>query len=171
MDFLNIDYLREGTKKQQRVYELLTNHLVIAKLEKYSPILVGTIPINIDTDKSDLDIICYWTNKVDFISTLKNAFQHETDFTIEEKLKNEKEVIVAKFKIDEFPVEVYGQNTPTIEQNGYRHMIAEHKLLLEKGEDFRLQIIELKKQGYKTEPAFAKLLGLLNNPYDEMLNI
>lgn len=171
MDFVKIDYLKLGNQRQKRAYEVLTNHSVISKLDKYYPILVGTIPINIDTEKSDLDIICYWISKGDFISTLKSSFQNEVNFTLEEKLKYDKEVVVAKFNIDEFPIEVYGQNTPTTEQNGYRHMVVEYKILMEKGEDFRLQIVELKKQGYKTEPAFAKLLGLANNPYDEMLNI
>lgn len=171
MDFLKIDYLKHGTQRQKRAYEVLTSRSVISKLDKYNPILVGTIPINIDTEKSDLDIICFWTNKGDFISTLLSSFQNEINFTIEEKLKSGKEVVVAKFNIDEFPVEVYGQNTPTTEQNGYRHMVAEHKILMEKGEDFRLQVIELKRKGIKTEPAFAKLLGLTNNPFDEMLKI
>ncbi len=49
-------------------------------------------------------------------------------------------------------------------------MVIEHKLLLERGEEFRLKIVDLKKQGYKTEPAFAMLLGLENDPYNEMLN-
>lgn len=48
-------------------------------------------------------------------------------------------------------------------------MIIEHKILIEKGEDFRLQVIQLKEQGYKTEPAFAHLLDLSGDPYDELL--
>ncbi|MGE0076745.1 MAG: DUF4269 domain-containing protein [Bacteroidales bacterium] len=170
MDFQKIDYLKSGTEKQKRAYKALTCHSVISKLGKFDPILVGTIPINVDTDKSDLDIICHWKDKADFISTLSSSFKHEKDFNLSEKVKNGNEVVVAKFTIDEFPVEVYGQSTPTTEQNGYRHMIVEYKILQEKGEDFRMQIVELKKQGYKTEPAFAKLLGLENDPFQEILN-
>jgi len=170
MDFQKIDYLKSGTEKQKRVYKALTCHSVISKLIEFDPILVGTIPINVDTDKSDLDIICHWKDKDDFISTLSSSFKHEKDFNLSEKVKNGNEVVVAKFTIDEFPVEVYGQSTPTTEQNGYRHMIVEYKILQEKGEDFRIQVVELKKQGYKTEPAFAKLLGLENDPFQEILN-
>lgn len=172
IDFTNIDYLRNGNLKQQRVYDVLNVHSVFSKLAKFNPILVGTIPINIDTNTSDLDIICYWVNKLEFTSTLKSSFCNEIDFSISEKIKNSREVVVAKFMLEEFPVEVYGQNLPTTEQNGYRHMIVEHKLLLERGEAFRLQIVRLKKQGYKTEPAFAKLLGLnSDNPFDELLKL
>jgi hypothetical protein len=170
MDFLKIDYLRYGTEKQKRAYQALSVHSVMSKLEKFKPILVGTIPINVDTDKSDLDIICYWTSKNDFVSTLSSLFKDEKDFDLSEKNKNGKEVVVSKFTIAGFPVEIYGQNTPTTEQNGYRHMIVEYKILQEKGETFRQQVVELKKQGYKTEPAFAKLLGLENDPFQEMLN-
>jgi hypothetical protein len=70
--------------------------------------------------------------------------------------------------LEEFPIEIFGQNKPTIEQNAYRHMIAEYKILEEKGEEFKQKIIELKKQGIKTEPAFGMLLGL-ENPYEDLL--
>ncbi len=50
-------------------------------------------------------------------------------------------------------------------------MLIEYKLLLEKGEEFRKEIISLKKQGYKTEPAFAKLLGVEGNAYEGLLKL
>jgi hypothetical protein len=50
-------------------------------------------------------------------------------------------------------------------------MITEYRILLEKGEAFRSQIVELKRQGMKTEPAFALLLGLEGDPYLELLKL
>jgi len=50
-------------------------------------------------------------------------------------------------------------------------MLIEHKLLSTKGEKFRQDIIDLKNQGYKTEPAFAKLLGLGGDAYEELLKL
>jgi hypothetical protein len=50
-------------------------------------------------------------------------------------------------------------------------MIIEHRVLIEKGEKFRQEIIKLKRQGLKTEPAFAKLLGLDGNPYEALLKL
>ena len=69
-----------------------------------------------------------------------------------------------------FVFEIFGQNLPTEEQNAYRHMIKEHSILLEKGEEFRKQIIALKLRGIKTEPAFADLLGLEGDPYKAILD-
>ncbi len=48
-------------------------------------------------------------------------------------------------------------------------MIIEHKILSSKGDEFRAEIIRLKQDGLKTEPAFAKMLGLQGNPYEELL--
>ena len=54
---------------------------------------------------------------------------------------------------------------------GKRGKNADIKRILEKeGEEFRKQIINLKEKGWKTEPAFAKLLGLKEDPYLELLN-
>lgn len=50
-------------------------------------------------------------------------------------------------------------------------MLIEHQILLEKGESFRQEIISLKKQGIKTEPAFAQLLGLSGDPYEAILRL
>ncbi len=50
-------------------------------------------------------------------------------------------------------------------------MIIEHKILSSKNDKFRAEIIQLKKEGLKTEPAFARLLGLQGNPYEELLKV
>jgi hypothetical protein len=48
-------------------------------------------------------------------------------------------------------------------------MLIEHRLLLKHGEAFKNKVIELKQNGLKTEPAFAKLLGIEGDPYEELL--
>lgn len=168
-DFSNIEYLKSGNQKQQEAFEILTQNKILSKLAEFDPILVGTIPINIDIKNSDLDIICYWKNKINFTEKLNSVFSKENEFTIREAIINDKESIIANFKINDFEIEVFGQNTPTKNQNGYKHMIIEHEILQSNGENFRLEIIKLKQNGYKTEPAFAFLLGLKGDPYVELL--
>lgn len=50
-------------------------------------------------------------------------------------------------------------------------MLVEHQILAQKGKDFRAKIIDLKKMGIKTEPAFAQLLGLQGDPYKSLLKL
>jgi hypothetical protein len=168
IDFTNISYLQSGTPLQQRAYNVLSEYGIMEKLTPYDPLLCGTIPINISVDGSDLDIICQWQNKDLFIAHLIALFSGYERFCIWE---NEAiEAVVASFVCKGIPVEIFGQDIPAINQNAYRHMMVEYKILMQHGETFRREIIALKEQGYKTEPAFAKLLALEGDPYVALLH-
>lgn len=169
IDFTSIEYLKTGNQKQIHAFEVLSQNKVLINLAEFDPILVGTIPINIDIENSDLDIICYRKNKLDFITKLNTLFGNESDFQIRETSIDNQEIVIANFKISDFEIEIFGQNIPTKNQNGYKHMIIEYEILKAKDENFRLEIIKLKQNGYKTEPAFAYLLGLNGDPYSELL--
>lgn len=170
IDFSTIDYLKNGNQKQVQAFEVLTQHKILSNLAEFDPILVGTIPIDIAIENSDLDIICYWKNKANFIEKIIFFFEKEAGFTIREIFINDRDSVVANFKIENFEIEVFGQNIPTKDQNGYRHILIENEILQSKGNDFRLEIIKLKQNGYKTEPAFAHLLGLKGDPYATLLD-
>ncbi|WET04366.1 DUF4269 domain-containing protein [Flavobacterium sp. YJ01] len=170
IDFTDISYLKTGNQKQQSAFAVLTKYRVLENLTDFDPILVGTIPINIDVENSDLDIICCWKNKSEFIEKIKGLFAQESHFTIRENLINNQESVITNFHIDGFEIEIFGQNIPTQAQNGYRHMLVEAQILQSKDENFRLEIIKLKESGIKTEPAFGLLLGLNGNVYEELLD-
>ena len=167
IDFTQIDYLRHRTVKQKLAHGILTKYRVLERLQPFDPILTGTIPINIDTDTSDLDIICCFRDADTFKKNLIEKFEHELNFKM--FTPRRAGAIAAAFVLDGFVVEIYGQPVPVHVQSAYRHMIIEYKILQEKGEVFRQQIIELKKQGIKTEPAFGKLLGIEGDVYDELI--
>jgi len=84
IDFEKIDYLKNGSERQKSAYQILTKYRILEKLADFNPILTGTIPINIDIPESDLDIICYWTNKIEFIALLKKFFSKELYFSLKE---------------------------------------------------------------------------------------
>lgn len=172
IDFTKIDYLKNGNERQRRAFELLTKHRIFEKLKEYSPILAGTVPIEIDIAGSDLDLIFEVDLRFeeDFLDDLMWSKFIPDDVRVEYPIINGEKCITLNFMLEEFPVEIFGQNKPTTQQNAYLHMIAEHKILLEKGEEFKQKIIELKKQGIKTEPAFGILLGL-ENPYEDLLKL
>lgn len=169
-DFTKIDYLRNGNERQKRVYELLTKHRFFEKLKEYSPILAGTVPIEIDIAGSDLDIIFEVDLRFeeDFLDDLMFSRFIPHDVDVEYPIITGEKCMTLNFVLDGFPIEIFGQNKPTIQQNAYLHMMAEYKILQEKGKEFKQKIIELKKQGIKTEPAFGLLLGL-ENPYEDLL--
>ncbi|NCD70127.1 DUF4269 domain-containing protein [Mucilaginibacter agri] len=163
-------YLEDGNNRQQHAYKLLTGHAVFEILQPYSPLLTGTIPIEIDVDGSDLDIICCWSNADEFYNLLVNHFSSYPGFSIKRVIIQNKETIIANFHIEGVEIEIFGQNIPVKQQEAYRHMIVEYWLLNDNGELFRQKIIKLKQQGMKTEPAFAKILGLEGNAYDALLS-
>jgi len=170
MEFDNIEYLKHGNTKQRQVYRLLTKHDIMSSLSVFEPILVGTIPINVDTDCSDIDIICYVCDIKQFSETLRKLFQRKDGFKLSGYQKQGTNAVVGSFRVEGFVIEVFGQNIPTRQQLAYRHMLIEHRLLMQKGEGFRHKVIELKRKGIKTEPAFAILLDLNGDPYAELLN-
>jgi hypothetical protein len=169
MEFDNIEYLKHGNAKQRQVYHLLTGQGIISALLVFEPILVGTIPIRLDTDCSDIDIICCFSDKEQFSETLHKLFGEKDGFQLSEHQGQDAKAIVASFRIESFEIEVFGQNVPTRHQLAYRHMLTEHRLLQQKGESFRQRVRDLKRKGFKTEPAFALLLGLEGDPYTGLL--
>lgn len=172
IDFTRIDYLKTGNERQKRAYEVLIKYKVFKKLKLYSPILAGTVPIEIDIAGSDLDLICEVNLEFEeeFLDDLMFSKFIPYDVEVEYPLINGEKCITLNFILEEFPIEIFGQNKPTTQQNAYLHMIAEHKILQEKGEEFKHKIIELKKQGIKTEPAFGMLMNL-ENPYEDLLKL
>ncbi|SMC42599.1 DUF4269 domain-containing protein [Moheibacter sediminis] len=168
--FKNIEYLQQGNPKQQLVFALLNEFKIIEILKNYNPLVIGTIPIEIDLPESDVDIILETDNFNELEKFLTIEFHHFQNFTIQQRIDEDKTILVCNFIIDKVPFEIYAENKPTYLQNGFLHMIKEYEILRKFGNDFKNQIIQLKKEGFKTEPAFAKLLNLHGNPYIELLH-
>lgn len=171
IQFDTIDYLQHGNVKQQKVYAVLNKNSILTQLIKFDPILVGSIPINIDIDESDLDIICFSSDLAEFRATVTSCFGEKEEFRVKEIKIGTHYTVIANFKLDGFQLEIFGQPVPTKQQAGYRHMVIEYNLLKKNGNNFRQQIIELKRRGFKTEPAFALVLGLKGDPYSELLKL
>ncbi len=169
INFKDFSYLQNGNSIQKQAFKTITVLQVFEVLKNFTPVLTGTIPINIDIETSDLDIICCSKNLDQFKKILVSSFGDKNKFELYEKMIRNQQTVIARFKQDNFIVEIFGQDRNIEEQEAYRHMLIEHKVLQNKGDNFRLKIIELKKQGLKTEPAFAKLLGLKGDPYIELL--
>jgi len=169
IDFEKLHYLKTGNERQKLAHQVLVEHQIFELLEPFDPLLTGTIPIHIDMASSDLDICCYYENQEEFASHLSHSFGKLTNFKLKEILIDGQPTIIANFLLADFEIEIFGQNIPSRQQNAFKHLLIEHQILQQKGEKFRTAIINLKLEGYKTEPAFAKLLGLTGDPYVALL--
>jgi len=166
-DFKDITYLKTGNSRQQKTYRLLQEHRIIEVLLEFNPLVVGTIPIGIDIDSSDVDIILHTQDFEGLLSIVEREFSEHSGFNCFEI--PEKDVLIVHFSIENLPFELYVGKKPSHTQNGYLHMLKEAAILEAKGEDFRKAVIHLKQEGVKTEPAFCKLLGLKGDPYIALL--
>ncbi len=167
-NFLDISYLKTGNLRQRKAYNVLVSSCIFSILSDYDPVLTGTIPIRIDVEGSDLDIVCKMTDPGEFYRLMTTQFGNYPDFNI--YYKND-DIIVCSFYIDEMIIEVFASPSESTHTNAYRHMTIEYRILNLLGEGFKEKVIELKRQGLKTEPAFAVLLDLEGNPYDELLKL
>lgn len=160
----DISYLKFGNKVQKHAHTCLLALGVFEQLSSYNPVLVGTVPISINLKDSDLDIICEIKDNTEFSNNLNALYSANPEFNI----KKRKNYVVCSFFYDGFPIEIYGEQKPVKQQNAYLHMLAEYKILNLAGSRFKQAIIQLKQNGFKTEPAFGYLLGV-ENAYTELL--
>jgi hypothetical protein len=164
----DITYLSRGNERQRRAYRTLETLQVLDVLRDYTPVLVGTLPIAIDVAGSDLDIVCEVHDLDVFEALVRGAFGCREGFRLKRKQVNDLPSIVANFEGD-LPVEIFGQPRPVVEQNAYRHMVVEARLLAIGGETARGEIRHLKRAGLKTEPAFAHYFGIPGDPFEALL--
>ena len=158
--FSNLRYLENGTMKQKEVYQFLRDLGVMNTLAEYSPVLCGTIPLGIDVENSDLDIILEVKDFDVFSQYVKALYGQLEGFTLQQT----ETYITINFEHKGYHLELYGENKPVKQQNAYVHMVIEH-YLMKKNPTLKEQVIELKKQGMKTEAAFCEILGIKGDPY------
>jgi hypothetical protein len=169
-DFKDIIYLNNGSPQQQKAYAVLTESKILYHLQPFHPTLAGTMPLDIFIEgKSDLDILCEAASFESVENVLLKCFVNETGFSIYRKDIQGIDTLLCNFMLQSFPVEIFCQAIAPTHQLAYRHMVIEYRLLKKYGEPFKKEVLKLKKQGIKTEPAFAILLRLSGNPYEALL--
>ncbi|MEK6477231.1 DUF4269 domain-containing protein [Catalinimonas sp. 4WD22] len=169
--FYSLQALQSGTPVQQQAAQCLQHLELKEKLKAYSPVLCGTIPLNLNVSGSDLDIICEAADFRYLESILLRHYAHLSDFSIRHTEIRRVLSLVTNFSSGDFKIEVFVQAQPVKQQYAFRHMCIEKRILDLAGDSFCQQVICLKAQGLKTEPAFAQLLKLQGDPYDALLEL
>lgn len=152
------------------VVAALTRARVFEALGPFEVRHVGTWPIGLAIETSDADIALFAPDLAAFRQTAEASFGSFRDFTIAPRDGDPPSLIV-RFRLDALPVEIFASPTPVTEQNGWRHMLIEARLLQLATQEFRAAILTAKRDGMKTEPAFARLLGLSGDPYEAVLQL
>ena len=91
---------------------------IIQKLAEYNPTIVSTILVGLDTDNSDIDIICSYNSQSAFFHDLKSLASNYCDKKI---CKKEDNYVIARFQYANFLFEIFGTNQKIEEQMAFRH--------------------------------------------------
>jgi hypothetical protein len=168
---MNLMLSPRTTARQLQALSALESLALFEVLREYAPVLAGTIPLDLDLADSDLDIICEARDLAAFERAVIGAFGAEAGFRIKREIIAGVESVIANFDYAGFPFEIFGQPRPAREQNAYRHMLVEARLLALGGERAWRALRELKRAGLKTEPAFARYFRLKGDPYATLLEL
>jgi hypothetical protein len=140
-------------------------------LRVFDPVLVGTVPLDIDIAGSDLDILCHAPRRDELAAVLIQTYANLPGFTLSRDRSGNCEAIIARFQALSVPIEIFATARPVEEQEGFRHLNVEYRLLQFGGAVLREQVRQLKRAGMRTEPAFARLLELPGDPYEALLGL
>ena len=171
MKFLDLETLAKGNERQKKAHAALHSLQLIEKLKEYSPVLAGTIPIDVDIESSDLDIICSAENLEEFGARVKDAYGDQKGFEINHKVHRNQPTVIVRFRAHGFPVELFAQAASVFTQPAVVHMLIEARLLAFAPPEARAKVRLLKRTGLKTEPAFAEVFDIKGDPYEELLKI
>lgn len=133
--------------------------------------LAGTWPLGIALPTSDLDILLEAVDVARLKAELDTAFADIPGYRSARIDATDGPAAVAQLPVTPVPIEIFAQALPVTEQMAYRHMIVEGRLLDIAGRPLQDRVRHLKRAGLKTEPAFARALGLPGNPYTAVLNL
>ncbi|MED2006847.1 DUF4269 domain-containing protein [Brevibacillus borstelensis] len=171
-DWFDPSYLKKGTPRQREAWAVLDSLGIFDGLKEYQPVLCGTIPLDIDVEDSDLDLICTTADLDRFGHVLKEKYGHLDHFTQDRGEIRNIPTATASFWYRGFQLECFAQPIPVTEQNAYRHMMIEARLLQLSGQEAAKEIRALKERGLKTEPAFALYYGIVgDDPYQALLEL
>ncbi|USG68047.1 DUF4269 domain-containing protein [Brevibacillus ruminantium] len=171
-DWANLDYLKTGTPRQQAAWLALDSLGIPSSLQQFQPILTGTIPLSIDLAESDLDVIFFAEDLDHFDTILKERYGSLDHYKSYRTEVAGVPTSITSFWHRGFWLECFAQPVPVSQQNAFRHMIIEARLLQLAGDQVAAEIRSLKHSGLKTEPAFAHFFGISGeDPYQALLEL
>jgi len=140
---------------------------ILDLLAPFDPHVVGTLPLGIALPDSDIDIVCHAQDPDAAAELIWTAFCSIDGFALY-RWSARGRPLIAAFEADGWPFEIFVSPEPVADQAGWQHFVVEQQLLDLGGFALRDQVMTLRMQGMKTEPAFATVLGLTGDPYSAL---
>jgi HAD superfamily hydrolase (TIGR01509 family) len=159
-----LTYLTAGTPRQQAACRALLELGLFHTLSAFSPVLTGDLPLALDLPDGALDITCAAPDLEAFIRQATAAFAHLDGFRINRRSGAEQPSASVRFAYAGFLLELSARPRPVAEQEAYRHMLVEARLLELGGAAARAAIRWLRAEGWSTASAFAHYFGLAGDP-------
>jgi len=156
---------------QTLIWSAIQKSRVLDILQSFDPLLAGTFPLGLAVEHSDIDVILNVKNHNEFAALARSEWGSLEDFNLKNKVVDELPTTLVKFSIDGILFELFAQEKESVKQNAYLHFLAEERLLKLGGPSLKTKVKELRAKGMKTEEAFARALGLNEDPYMELLKV
>ncbi|MEO0438917.1 MAG: DUF4269 domain-containing protein [Pseudomonadota bacterium] len=157
--------------KPKPSYETVLDQLQLLRaLHEFTPIVIGTPPLGIETLSSDIDVACYSSDFEVFTRVVVGEFKDRDEFQIRMIDSRGEPALLASFVTYGWELELFCQKIPLAHQWGVRHFYIERRLLSLEPR-LRAIVTDLKRTGVKTEPAFAQVLALKGDPYEALLSL
>lgn len=157
-------------ENQEAVISALRSLDLFPKLAAFTPHLSGSRLIGMHLDGSDVDILC---KAEDFEGFRRHVSLKFPDLKVswEECVAYGIPSLVGSFESGGVSFQLFAQNLAPCRQVSNLHYMIESRLLKVFGKNLGQEVLRFKKQGYATEPAFAKSLGIGGDPYQALLEL
>lgn len=152
-------------EKNLNVSAFLQESQILDQLQEYHPLIAGSYPLDLSVDNSDLDIICDCRDQNSFFLELKKLYSDRPHFNIQKNGIRGENSVYCSWRTKNLTIEIFAQSTQSCRQWGFKHFQIEDRVLKLAGPAAYKKIMQLRSQGYKTEPAFWSYLN--NQPIDE----
>ncbi len=143
---------------------------VLDGLKDFDARVAGSWPIDLALPGADVDVICCTPNLDGFTERCRTLFQQMPGYAAGSPDTTPPSHL-CRFNDQGLTFEVFGQNRPVKQQNAYRHMVIETRLLRLGGNCLRRRVMAQKRQGLNSEAAFTTTLGIVGDPFQALLEL
>ncbi len=158
-------------EENSRVHEALQDAGVLRDLRSKNPLVVGTFPLGLSLESSDVDVLLAAADLGTLAKDLEQLYGLRPGFFLEHRSVNERPTLICRFTQGGVRFELFAQNQEPVQQDAFRHYLAQERLLKLGGEELRQRVLHLRSAGTKTEAAFCQALKLTGDPFQRMLEV